>query len=160
MARARRPEELEGREKEKGKEETRTGDLVNTKVGRPVSRQLVTGAHVVADISCLVCGQVVGWKYVDAKEVAQRYKIGKFILETRRVVGGKGWEDVDGNWERRGGLMGEGKDGGEENEEEVVFDSEDEDECEDLFTGVWDAEVVKKRRARRVGLKGKDEVQS
>ena len=34
---------------------------------------------------------------MDAKEAAQRYKIGKFILETRRVVGGKTWEDVDGS---------------------------------------------------------------
>lgn len=131
-----------------GKKET-IGDLVNTKVGRPVSRQLVTGAHVVADISCLVCGQVVGWKYVDAKEAAQRYKIGKFILETRRVVGARAWEDVEG--EVNG--MDEGVVNNEvEREETVVFDSEDEDECEDLFTGVWDADAVRKRRQRRVGM--------
>jgi len=117
------------------------------KIGRSVNRDLLTGSHVVADVSCKVCGTVLGWKYVDAKEAGQRYKIGKFILEMKRVVMGVTWEDVC--WS-------------EENEEEevekkgsgsgvVVFDSEDEDECEDLFEGVWDAEVVGKRRGRRVG---------
>lgn len=133
----------------------KTRDLINIKVGRPVNRQLVTGAHVVADISCVVCNSVVGWKYVDAKEATQRYKIGKFILETRRVVGGKTWEDMDGSQADINGSGvvpgriegGKNKDGGEE---EVEFDSEDEDECEDLFAGVWDAEAVKKRRERLV----------
>lgn len=99
-----------------------------------------------ADISCTVCATVVGWKYVDAKEEAQKYKIGKFILETKRVVRGTRWEDV---------FVGEKRSGGEsgEEEEEVVFDSEDEDECDDLFTGVWDREAVRKRRARKVSSK-------
>lgn len=127
-----------------------------------MNRQLVTGAHVVADISCVVCSSVLGWKYVDAKEAAQRYKIGKFILETRRVVGGKTWEDMDGTQADTNG-SGTTSDRIEESrnkdgeEEEVEFDSEDEDECEDLFAGVWDAEVVKKRRERRVGLRKKIE---
>jgi len=140
----------------------KTNDLINIKVGRPVNRQLVTGAHVVADISCVVCSSVVGWKYVDAKEPAQRYKIGKFILETRRVVGGKTWEDMD--WSQAGtnesGISSEQmveKRNRDDGEEEVEFDSEDEDECEDLFSGAWDAEVVKKRRERRVGPRRKTE---
>jgi hypothetical protein len=126
------------------KEEPKAADLINTVPGRAVSRQLVTGAHVVADISCAVCTTVVGWKYVDAKEEAQKYKIGKFILETKRVVRGTRWEDV---------LIGEneGEDESENDEEEVLFDSEDEDECEDLFTGLWDRETVRRRRARQVG---------
>jgi hypothetical protein len=32
----------------------------------------------------------------------------------------------------------------------VVFDSEDEDECEDLFLGVW-SEALAKRRRREKG---------
>jgi hypothetical protein len=138
-------------EKDKGKNR----DLINTKVGRPQNRQLVTGAHVVADISCVVCESVVGWKYVDAKESAQRYKIGKFILETRKVVGGKTWEDAEGSdidvavpGTGDGQYIGK-KEGNDEGE--IEFNSEDEDECEDLFAGVWDPEVVKKRRERRVG---------
>lgn len=95
---------------------------------------------------------------MDAKEAAQRYKIGKFILETRRVVMGKMWEDVDGADGDGSGLgtaLGQhnGEKKGADGEEEVVFDSEDEDECEDLFAGVWDPEVAKRRRDRRVSTR-------
>lgn len=85
---------------------------------------------------------------MDAKEQGQKYKIGKFILEMKRVVVGVRWEDV--GWDEEGG----GEKEMVEEEGVVVFDSEDEDECEDLFAGVWDAEVVGKRRGRRVGRKG------
>ncbi|CRK35816.1 hypothetical protein BN1708_016471, partial [Verticillium longisporum] len=37
---------------------------------------LVTGWHVVADITCAVCHAKLGWKYVDAREEAQKYKVG------------------------------------------------------------------------------------
>jgi hypothetical protein len=105
----------------------------------------------VADVSCMICGTVLGWKYVDAKEQGQKYKIGKFILEMKRVVVGVRWEDVGWGKENNGEKDGE-KEG--DGEGVVVFDSEDEDECEDLFAGVWDAEVVGKRRGRKVGRKG------
>jgi hypothetical protein len=125
-----------------------------------MNRQLVTGAHVVADISCTVCSTVVGWKYVDAKESAQKYKIGKFILETRRVVGGKYWEDI----ERHSEMFRECQEDDElaqgiikGGEDAVLFDSEDEDECDDLFAGVWDPEVVRKRRGRRVANRRREE---
>lgn len=37
-------------------------------------------------------------------------------------------------------------------EDAVEFDSEDEDECEDLFAGVWSPELaLKRRRGRRFG---------
>jgi len=86
---------------------------------------------------------------VDAKAASQRYKIGKYILEMKRVVAGIHWEDVE-DGVARDGLEEEGK---EEEPDAVVFDSEDEDECDDLFAGVWDAEVVAKRRVRKVGRK-------
>jgi len=97
---------------------------------------------------CTICGNCLGWKYVDAKEQAQRYKIGKFILETKKVVLCTNWEfgvvqEEEGMGVDKGGVDGV-----------VVFDSEDEDECEDLFSGVWDAEVAVKRRAKRVRKKG------
>jgi hypothetical protein len=128
-------------------------DLANTKVGRNVNRELLTGQHVVADVSCTICGMVLGWKYVDAKEVAQKYKIGKFILEMKRVVLGVGWEDIGvGGTEEQGGEF-EGHGLVKEEEDMVVFDSEDEDECEDLCAGVWDPELAAKRRGRRIGRK-------
>jgi len=129
-------------------------DLINITVGRAVNRQLVTGAHVVADVNCKVCRTVVGWKYVDAKEPGQRYKIGKFILETKLIVLEKSWEDVDPLMEEEDedddDLVLPITEGGDE-EAEIVFDSEDEDECDELFSGTWEAEAVRKRRARRVG---------
>ncbi|KAF2244862.1 yippee-domain-containing protein [Trematosphaeria pertusa] len=117
-------------------------DLPNTLTHKPVPRQLVTGAHTVSDISCRTCGSVLGWKYVEAEEESQRYKVGKFILETKRVVRGTGWEfdgDVDGG-------ESEGKTA---RDEEVEFDSQDEDECEDLFSGIWSAQLARRRRKNR-----------
>lgn len=106
----------------------------------------MTGTHIVADVSCLICNAVLGWKYVDAKERAQRYKIGKFILETKRVVSSKGWEDADSNEEVDDTVLTR-----EEEDEEgfVLFDSEDEAECDELFSGIWDADTASKRRERR-----------
>lgn len=120
-------------------------ELANIHVGQPEKRMLVTGQHTVADISCVVCGAKLGWKYVDAKEVAQRYKIGKFILETERVVVHRSFEDVDG-------LVDADESVGMTRHEDgvVVFDSDDEDECDDIFSGTWDPNEVLKRRKSRV----------
>ncbi|OTA70430.1 yippee-domain-containing protein [Hypoxylon sp. EC38] len=129
-------------------------DLINIKVGKSETRVLVTGSHVVADITCAVCHTKVGWKYIDAKEDSQKYKIGKFILETQRVVVYRNWEDVmvdevpDLEMEQKG--LEAGSDG-----DPVIFDSDDEDECEDLFAGSWDPEVVAKRRSRKVNRRQK-----
>jgi hypothetical protein len=111
------------------------GDLPNTFTHKPVARQLVTGAHTVSDISCRHCGSVLGWKYVEAAEDSQRYKVGKFILETKRVVKSADWED---RVEEEGAK-----------EEDIEFDSQDEEECEDLFSGVWSPELARRRRKAR-----------
>lgn len=87
---------------------------------------------------------------MDAKEEAQKYKIGKYILETMRVVRGVGWEDGDGGDD----INGVEKQEDEYGSDEVMFDSEDEDECDELFSGFWDSEtVMKRRKTRRVGRK-------
>lgn len=137
--------------------------LLNLRVGRNENRQLVTGWHVVADISCGTCSTKLGWKYVDAKEPSQKYKVGKFILETERVVTYRSWEDGGGDRSNgRGGddtsryegtRKGSGDASGDEDDkEEIAFDSEDEDECEDVFAGTWDAETVARRR-RSMGIR-------
>lgn len=178
-----------------------SANLVNVKVGTPEPRSLVTGAHVVADIRCAVCSVVVGWKYVDAREQAQKYKVGKFILETERTVLVRSWEDgvedaalegrrhfysssapvgsFSGRARRSASLLLGGRrkestssDGpagvgafvveevdeesssAAESEGEISFDSDDEDECEDIFLGVWDAATVAKRRESRHGPSG------
>lgn len=105
-----------------------------------------------ADVSCMICSSVLGWKYLDAKEQAQKYKIGKYILESKRVVEVVSWEDeVDGleDTELAGSVD-------RHDEEVVIFDDEDEDECEDLFTGTWNPSVVANRRAMRVSTRTAD----
>ncbi|KAM4066043.1 yippee zinc-binding/DNA-binding /Mis18, centromere assembly domain-containing protein [Hirsutella rhossiliensis] len=124
--------------------------LVNIRVGRNEDRQLVTGWHVVADICCATCSRKLGWKYVDAKENSQKYKVGKYILEVERVVTHRRWEDVAADDDR--GLVDDGlaaEDAGRDGPE-IVFDSEDDDECDDIFAGVWDAATVAKRRSQTI----------
>lgn len=102
----------------------------------------MTGWHTVADITCGICASKLGWKYVDAKEQAQKYKVGKYILEMERVVTHRAWEDAKDDE----AVAIEQDQPSDDNE--VVFDSEDEDECEDVFAGTWDPEAVAKRRNR------------
>jgi hypothetical protein len=54
---------------------------VNIVEGPPDERQMTTGRHIVRDISCVSCKEIVGWKYDRAYEASEQYKEGKFILE-------------------------------------------------------------------------------
>lgn len=134
-----------------GRGEPGAGKLINIKIGKTESRMLVTGSHDVADITCNICHAKVGWKYVDAKEDAQKYKVGKYILETNRTVDFKHWDDdttslgvpefpATATTQKPKKTM---------DAEPIVFDSEDEDECDDIFSGTWDPAVVAKRRAHK-----------
>ena len=118
-------------------------NLPNTHIHKAVPRQLVTGAHTVSDVSCAFCGSVIGWKYDSAEEEGQRYKVGKFILETKKTFESNCWEGEGlGEGERGGGAFQHRPQG----EEEVEFDSQDEEECEDLFAGVWTPTLALRRR--------------
>lgn len=129
--------------------------LLNIRIGRLENRQLVTGWHVVADISCGACSKKLGWKYVDAKEKSQKYKVGKYILETERVTTYRSWGDADDGAGIEGleVVVGDGitgapyGNGSRGSSDNVSFDSEDEDECDDIFAGTWDASAVARRRA-------------
>ncbi|KAK5119498.1 hypothetical protein LTR85_007598 [Meristemomyces frigidus] len=141
-------------------------NLPNTYTHKPVPRQLVTGAHTVGDISCAQCGSVLGWKYIAAEEEAQRYKVGKFILETKRVCRSSTWENEDDvidehemQERKRRGSDGRRRSSlavppnelpSAAGDDAVEFDSQDEDECEDLFMGVWTPQLAAKRRKARV----------
>lgn len=91
----------------------------------------------------MFCGSVIGWKYESAEEEGQRYKVGKFILETKKIFESCCWEGENSGVEGgEGGWVGD----------EVEFDSQDEDECEDLFAGVWSPGLaVRRRQGRRFG---------
>lgn len=151
---------------------------------------------MVSDISCAICGMVIGWKYVQASEESQKYKVGKYILETKRIRVGVSWEnEEDEDFEtaydellplppdqlrsldgpsRGGGGGGSApfirtgtssrnssrsparspspgiKRGSRQIKlDDVEFDSQDDDECEDLFAGVWSPQLAVKRRQRR-----------
>ncbi|KAI9859054.1 MAG: hypothetical protein M1813_007182 [Trichoglossum hirsutum] len=137
---------------------TTTSTLPNTLLHAPTPRHLVTGLHTVSDVSCIFCASVLGWKYVAAEEEAQAYKVGKFILETRRVRGGVGWEGVwDGGEVTDGPLAGGREEQQQQQQQEgiVEFDSGDEEECEDLFAGVWTAEGARRRRRGRARMGGR-----
>ncbi len=95
---------------------------------------------------------------MEAQEESQRYKVGKFILETKRIRGAVDWESGVGfndNFAFDEGKEDMPPDRMEEPrgaEEAMEFDSQDEDECEDLFAGVWSPELaLKRRRGRRFG---------
>lgn len=58
--------------------------ILNAKVGPKEDRQLLTGLHTVADLSCVTCQRSVGWCYLRAFEASQRYKEGESHLLCRK----------------------------------------------------------------------------
>ncbi|KAK9785598.1 hypothetical protein WJX73_005766 [Symbiochloris irregularis] len=60
--------------------------VVNTSPGPKEERMMTTGRHEVADLHCVSCLAVVGWKYVSAQDKSQKYKEGKYILERAKLV--------------------------------------------------------------------------
>lgn len=117
--------------------------LPNTKTDAPSSRQLVTGVHTVSDVRCSFCSSMLGWKYDGAEEESQRYKVGKYILETKMICSSSNWENDERELPPTS-IRHRGVDAG--CEAAVDFDSQDEDECEDLFAGVWSPSLAMKRR--------------
>lgn len=101
---------------------------------------------------------------MSAAEESQRYKVGMFILETKRVMQFMDWETGNGAGvmqdvaSKSGGLSGpeKRKDSGVDmgfdaaQQDLVEFDSQDEDECEDLFMGIWSPSLAKKRRRNKL----------
>ena len=129
--------------------------LPNTHVHKSVSRQLVTGAHTVSDVSCAFCGSILGWKYDGAEEESQRYKVGKFILETKKICSSSCWQNDGWDEQDQSGFLNDHSRGPEsgasdcERNVHVEFDSQDEDECEDLFSGSWSPGLASRRRQAR-----------
>ncbi|KAK6499700.1 hypothetical protein TWF481_010061 [Arthrobotrys musiformis] len=61
-------------------------NVVNNVEGQPVERNMTTGRHIVRDIMCRSCDEIVGWKYDKAFESSEKYKEGKYILEAELLV--------------------------------------------------------------------------
>jgi hypothetical protein len=94
----------------------------------------------------------LGWKYVEAREESQKYKVGKFILETRRIRVGVSWENdtiPEDPTSHPSAFPPSYLPPSSTSQEEIEFDSQDEDECEDLFAGVWSPTLAERRRGKR-----------
>jgi len=67
--------------------------VVNVSTGPLEERMLITGLHIVCDIHCIVCQTTVGWKYEEAYEENQKYKVGKFIVERAMMSKSNNWTE-------------------------------------------------------------------
>lgn len=56
-------------------------------------RVMLTGRHMVRDVSCKNCDTKLGWIYEFATEENQRYKEGRVILERALVTESDGIEE-------------------------------------------------------------------
>ena len=64
---------------------------------------MLTGRHMVRDVSCKNCDAKLGWIYEYATEENQRYKEGRVILERALVTESESFDDNpgvsnDNNW--------------------------------------------------------------
>ena len=64
---------------------------INTTLGTPEDRHLLTGLHTVADLKCKGCEVLVGWAYLKAYEASQKYKEGRQILECCSIQKNNHW---------------------------------------------------------------------
>lgn len=66
--------------------------VVNLIHGPVEKRVMLTGCHMVRDVTCKKCEVKLGWMYEFASEDSQRYKEGKVILEKALIVESDGFD--------------------------------------------------------------------
>merc|ERR1711953_1510218 len=62
------------------------GKVVNLNYSETQDRMMLTGRHIVRDVTCKKCDAKLGWMYEFATEDGQRYKEGRVILERALVT--------------------------------------------------------------------------
>lgn len=73
--------------------------MVNLNYSEVQDRVMLTGRHMVRDVSCKNCDAKLGWVYEFATEENQRYKEGRVILERALVTESDGMDEhVGDNW--------------------------------------------------------------
>lgn len=75
--------------------------VVNLQYSEVQDRVMLTGRHMVRDVSCKNCNSKLGWIYEFATEDSQRYKEGRVILERALVRESEGFEEhvpSDNSW--------------------------------------------------------------
>ncbi|KAI0206950.1 yippee zinc-binding/DNA-binding /Mis18, centromere assembly-domain-containing protein [Astrocystis sublimbata] len=127
---------------------TSDANLTNVTVGETETRTLSTGLHNVADVRCAHCRARIGWKYMGAAEDEQVYKVGKFLVERKRIVEYRNWDDATTDEVPQLESQIEATQAGH-GDDAVEPDLEDSDEMEDLFLGIWDARIATARRKRK-----------
>lgn len=68
--------------------------VVNLTFSDIQNRVMLTGRHVVRDVSCKNCSAKLGWIYEYATEEEQRYKEGRVILERALVTETDGIDEI------------------------------------------------------------------
>ncbi|BET01537.1 unnamed protein product [Nesidiocoris tenuis] len=67
--------------------------VVNIKCSKVQDRVMLTGRHMVRDVSCKNCSAKLGWIYEFATEENQRYKEGRVILERALITESDGIDE-------------------------------------------------------------------
>ncbi|XP_060531450.1 protein yippee-like 5 isoform X2 [Cylas formicarius] len=73
--------------------------VVNLTYSEVQDRVMLTGRHMVRDVSCKSCDCKLGWMYEFATEDNQKYKEGRVILERALVTESDGMDER--NYDRR-----------------------------------------------------------
>ncbi|CAH0396040.1 unnamed protein product [Bemisia tabaci] len=71
--------------------------VVNLSYSEVQDRVMLTGRHMVRDVSCKTCDTKLGWIYEFATEENQRYKEGRVILERALVTESDGIDEHMGD---------------------------------------------------------------
>ncbi|KAH7308659.1 hypothetical protein B0I35DRAFT_442379 [Stachybotrys elegans] len=58
---------------------------VNIDIAGPEEMNMTTGRHIVRNVICRRCKEIVGWKFDKAFEPSEKYKEGKLILEAELI---------------------------------------------------------------------------
>ncbi|XP_056648744.1 protein yippee-like 5 [Diorhabda sublineata] len=79
--------------------------VVNLTYSEVQDRVMLTGRHMVRDVSCKSCENKLGWMYEFATEDNQKYKEGRVILERALVTENDGIENRIYNEMRRNRIV-------------------------------------------------------
>ncbi|KAK8503866.1 hypothetical protein V6N12_019037 [Hibiscus sabdariffa] len=59
---------------------------MNVVLGPKYETQMITGRFTVAGVFCSKCGEELGWKYIQAHNMKNTWKEGKFVLEELKML--------------------------------------------------------------------------
>ncbi|XP_038686254.1 protein yippee-like At4g27740 [Tripterygium wilfordii] len=60
--------------------------VMNVVLGPKEDRQLLTGRFTISTAYCGICKQELGWMYVQAYDIKNRFKEGRFVVEKSKIT--------------------------------------------------------------------------